>query len=356
MRISADEISLQAAAARLRAGELVAFPTETVYGLGASIACETALDRVFLVKGRPHTDPLIVHVTGWADLEPLVCMSHSVRKIARVLVDAFWPGPLTLVLPASPGVSMRVRAGGMTVGVRCPQHPIARRLLELAGVPVAAPSANRFAHVSPTSADHVLNDLGATGVWVVDGGRSSVGIESTVVSVTDTAVTVLRFGAVTAEALRECLRRRSLFIDVMESTGAVNNKVRLAPGQFPKHYSPDRPAAVMCKMKGPDRDAVYWQLNDCAVVDFGAKQLCLRESVAVYRDLSPTASLVEAAYSLYAVMRELESLSEVKYMLFPDIMVDASVAAEGQALAERILRACEGRRCIATKDFAQVFS
>ncbi|KAJ1389381.1 DHBP synthase RibB-like alpha/beta domain-containing protein, partial [Ochromonadaceae sp. CCMP2298] len=154
-----DEQSIAAAGASLRAGELVAFPTETVYGLGADALNATAVQRIFVAKGRPNTDPLIVHVTGTEAIWQLSSGSALARSVCSALCGAFWPGPLTIIYRASACVPLLVTAGTGFVGLRSPQHPTARALLSAAGVPVAAPSANRFGHVSPTCAQHVLDDL-----------------------------------------------------------------------------------------------------------------------------------------------------------------------------------------------------
>lgn len=188
------------AAALLRSGETVAFPTETVYGLGADARNTTAVEAVFAAKGRPSDNPLIVHIARREDLERLVTEVHPV---ASALIDAFWPGPLTLVLPVRPGVlSPLVTAGLDTVGVRMPDHPVALALLRAADCPVAAPSANRSGRPSPTLASHVLEDLAGYIGGVLDGGAAGVGLESTVVQVQpDGTAAVLRPGGITAEQL-----------------------------------------------------------------------------------------------------------------------------------------------------------
>jgi len=160
--------SVSEAAALLAAGELVAFPTETVYGLGANARNAAALGRIFEVKGRPKTDPLIVHVATAADAEPLLAMeSPDSLALLRALAADFWPGPLTIVAPMAPDLPTLLSAGTGSVGVRCPSHARARQLIAEAGVPVAAPSANRFGHVSPTKPEHVMSDLGTSRVFVL---------------------------------------------------------------------------------------------------------------------------------------------------------------------------------------------
>ncbi|MEI2400620.1 L-threonylcarbamoyladenylate synthase, partial [Paenibacillus phytohabitans] len=195
-----DREAIAAAAAMLRSGGTVAFPTETVYGLGADARNTPAVEAVFAAKGRPSDNPLIVHIARREELEGLVL---EVAPVASALMNAFWPGPLTLVLPVRPGVlSPLVTAGLDTVGVRMPDHPVALALLRAAECPVAAPSANRSGRPSPTLAAHVMEDLAGYIGGVLDGGAAGVGLESTVVQVQpDGTVAVLRPGGITAEQL-----------------------------------------------------------------------------------------------------------------------------------------------------------
>ncbi|HKS71272.1 MAG TPA: L-threonylcarbamoyladenylate synthase, partial [Ktedonobacterales bacterium] len=194
-----DAAAIAEAAALLRAGRLVAFPTETVYGLGADATSAQAVEGIFAAKERPHSDPLIVHL---AAAEELGRAAREVPELAGRLAARFWPGPLTLILPRAEAIPPIVAAGGSTVGVRVPSHPVARALIAAAGVPLAAPSANRFMHTSPTSAAHVLADLDGRIDCVLDAGPCTVGVESTVLDVTVTPPRILRPGGVTLEALR----------------------------------------------------------------------------------------------------------------------------------------------------------
>ena len=188
---------LKRAAELLRGGGTVAFPTETVYGLGANALSAAAVERIFIAKGRPHWDPLIVHLS---DRSALAAVAAS-DALAERLMDAFWPGPLTLLLSRGAAIPVAVTAGRPLVGVRVPAHAVARDLLRLAGVPVAAPSANRFGHISPTTAQHVLADLEGRIDAVLDGGPTSVGLESTVAAVEGNNVLIYRAGAVTIEMI-----------------------------------------------------------------------------------------------------------------------------------------------------------
>ena len=223
--------ALRDAGAWLRAGKLVAFPTETVYGLGANALDEEAVRRVFEAKGRPAFNPLIVHVDS---LERVGEVAREVPAQARELAATFWPGPLTIVLPRSAAVPDVVTGGLETVGVRMPAHPVARALLAEAQVPVAAPSANPFTQVSPTTAQHVLARLDGRIDAVIDGGPTDVGIESTVVAINgDGALVLLRHGGIS----REQLQQRG-FVVVEASDDEGDGAARRSPGRVERHYAP----------------------------------------------------------------------------------------------------------------------
>jgi L-threonylcarbamoyladenylate synthase len=236
-RLQADDAGGVAQAAELlRAGGTVAFPTETVYGLGANALDSAAVAKIFLAKQRPSWDPVIVHVEGRVMLERVAELpsGDEGRVIAR-LMEAFWPGPLTLLLPRTAAVSDLVTAGRPLVGVRSPSHPVARELIRLAGVPVAAPSANRFGHTSPTTAAHVLADLDGRIDAVLDGGATSVGVESTVLDVAARAI--YRPGAVTAAMLSQVIGDEVRVV-VAASVEENEPKALASPGMGMRHYAP----------------------------------------------------------------------------------------------------------------------
>ena len=225
-----DPAILVEAANIIRAGGLVAFPTETVYGLGADATNANAVAGIFTAKGRPSYNPLIVHV---ADLEGASRCVTSWPEIAKTLADHFWPGPLTLVLPKSQAIPDIVSAGLATVGVRMPKHPVALALIDAAGVPLAAPSANRSMQVSPTVGDHVAASLGESADLILDAGPVSVGIESTVLDLTSAVPTVLRPGMISVDDLRLVIGRVE-----MASTHVPDGTARPSPGMMDRHYSP----------------------------------------------------------------------------------------------------------------------
>ena len=276
---------LEEAAALLRRGGLVAFPTETVYGLGALALEPLAVRAIFAAKKRPSTNPVIVHVLGEDDARPLV--SRWPLEAGK-LAARFWPGPLTMVLPRSSAVPDECTAGGSAVGVRAPSHAAARALLQRAGAPLAAPSANRSEHVSPTTAAHVLRDLNGRIDAVVDGGRCAYGIESTVVAL-DREPRLLRAGAVPRTAIEE------LIGPLRE--GAVPDAIAQSPGQHRRHYAPA--ASVRVTSKGQlcaaaERGQVGFLVRGDAPVPCGAAVARLPDDARGY------------ARELYAALRELE--------------------------------------------------
>ncbi len=219
------------AAALLQAGEVVAIPTETVYGLAANALDPGAVEKIFRLKGRPHSDPLIVHVANAERVSPLVA---EVPLWAEKLMSLFWPGPLTILLPKSPQVPAIVTAGLNTVAMRCPKHPLTQALLELLPFPLAAPSANPFGRVSPTTPAHVLEYFDGQIPFILDGGPCDTGIESTIIGEENGRLVIYRPGAITKETLEEVL-------DTKIGYRLHAKDQPQTPGQFPKHYAPKKP-------------------------------------------------------------------------------------------------------------------
>lgn len=232
-----DPAAIMEAADIITRGGLVAFPTETVYGLGADATNPTAVAGIFNAKGRPGYNPLIVHV---ADVEGAIRCVTSWPARAKELAERFWPGPLTMVLPKAQGIPDNVTAGLSTVGVRMPNHPVALALIEAAGVPLAAPSANRSMHVSPTLGEHVAASLGAAPDLILDAGPVAVGIESTVLDLSTDIPTVLRPGMISVEDLRAVLGQVE-----MAKGHAPDGVARPSPGMMDRHYSPNATLMVV---------------------------------------------------------------------------------------------------------------
>jgi L-threonylcarbamoyladenylate synthase len=278
--------SIAKAAAILRAGGLVAMPTETVYGLAGDATCGRAVAAIYAAKGRPAFNPLIAHI-----LDSEAAAREAVLDAnARALAQAFWPGPLTLVAPIArqSRISELARAGLDSVALRAPSHPVARALIEAAGVPLVAPSANRSGRVSPTSAAHVLADLGGRIDLILDAGPASIGVESTIIACLDGAPLLLRHGAIPEEAIEAVLGF---------PIGARHPAARgapLAPGLLASHYAP----RAVLRLQA--RDAASFE----AALDFGG---ALRTSGAGARlDLSPSSDLAEAAANLFSYLRALD--------------------------------------------------
>jgi len=233
---AADPADVKRAAELLRAGRLVAFATETVYGLGANALSAEAVAGIFEAKGRPAWDPLIVHVASVNEIDRIANISGELRERVERLAAAFWPGPLTILLPKGEAVPDAVTAGRALIGVRVPAHPAAQALLRTAGLPIAAPSANRFGHTSPTTAEHVIADLGGRIDAVLDAGPTQVGIESTVVDVTRTPIVQYRPGAVTPEQIEEVT---GVPVEVYAAAAEQRAPESLpSPGVGIRHYAP----------------------------------------------------------------------------------------------------------------------
>jgi len=279
------------AAAILRAGGLVAFPTETVYGLGAVATDARAVARIFEAKDRPHFDPLIIHLgsADWLDR----CVVSAPPEAGR-LAERFWPGPLTLVLPKRENIPDIVTSGLPTVAVRMPAHPVARALIHATGAPVAAPSANRFGQISPTTAQAVEEELGGRVDLILDGGPTQLGIESTIVAFGESGPRLLRPGPVTLEELCECLGR-----EVMVASGTV--AAPESPGMLLRHYAPRTPLQIL------DSPTAALSPRDCRVGLLAFRSAPLKHDFAIVETLSATGDLREAAANLFAALRRLDA-------------------------------------------------
>ena len=290
----------------LRAGGLVAFPTETVYGLGADASNPRALDRLFSVKGRPADHPVIVHVARAAQLDDL---GRDVPDVAHTLADAFWPGPLTLVVRRrTDRVAAAATGGRDTVGIRVPDHPVARALLDAFGDGIAAPSANRFGRVSPTTAQHVRDDLDGDVDIVLDGGPCTVGVESTIVDVSGAAPAVLRVGGIGEERLAQLVGARL----PRRTEGEV-----AAPGTLESHYAPDARVELV------------------RADELDARAGCLRAAGLNVGVLAAPDDVGEYARGLYRELRELDR-RRVDVIL---AVAPADTEGIGAAVADRLRRA-----------------
>ncbi|MFZ5932234.1 MAG: L-threonylcarbamoyladenylate synthase [Pseudomonadota bacterium] len=311
----ADATANRKAAALIRAGRLVAFPTETVYGLGADARNDHAVAAIFAAKGRPQFNPLIVHVRDLAAARELA----EFDALSLQLAQHFWPGPFTLVLPrrAGCGLSLLVSAGLDTVALRVPAHPVAQNLLSEADCPIAAPSANISGRISPTSAAHVATEFGDKLAMILDGGACAVGLESSVVQVRDGKAFLLRPGSVTRDQIAA--------IAGAVQTGADVPDAPHSPGQLASHYAPKLPLRLNATMAGPREAALAFG----EIIPTGAAKIC---------NLSVGGDLIEAAANLFAMMRELdcERFSGIAVAPIP-------MHGLGEAINDRLARATHGR-------------
>jgi len=322
-----EEASIRAAAAAIRAGEPVAFPTETVYGLGANALDARAVARVFAAKERPSFDPIIVHVAEAAAIEELALPADLADPRVRTLAEACWPGPLTIVLRKRPVVPGIVTAGLDTVGLRVPDHPIALRLIAAAGVPIAAPSANRFGRVSPTRAEHVVAQLGGRVGIVLDGGPCRIGVESTVVSLADGGAWLLRAGGTPLERIEALIGA----LTIPSEHGAGPS---LAPGRSISHYAPG--ARLELVGAGDGATAAPGERLALLAADDAGRSAAENGGgpyVAV-EVLSPSGDPVEAAARLFDALHRLDAAR-------PDRIVAQAVPGEGlgRAIMDRLRRA-----------------
>ncbi|MBR4017859.1 MAG: threonylcarbamoyl-AMP synthase [Oscillospiraceae bacterium] len=289
------------AAEIIKSGELVAIPTETVYGLGADGLNPEAVAKIFLAKGRPQDNPLILHVAEAADMEKFC---HNIPQAAYILAEKFWPGPLTMVLPAKDCVPLETRAGLPTVAVRCPDNAVTREIIRLSGVPVAAPSANISGKPSTTTAEHVLHDHDGKIAAVVDGGPCRVGVESTIVDLTEDRPRLLRPGGITPEQLMEVLG--DLVVDKAVVAQIDKDAVAKAPGMKYKHYAPQAEVVIVA---GSRENAAAYIRSHFVPND---RVLCFEEELPLYSGCNPLSYGREAdtatlSAGLFAALRELDS-------------------------------------------------
>lgn len=304
----------------MRQGGLVAFPTETVYGLGADAFNERALAKIFEVKGRPKLDPLILHVSCFADLAKV--SEIDLRDKRLQLLKALWPGPLTLILPKKSTVPAIATSGLPSVAVRIPANPVASALLESFGGPIAAPSANPFSYVSPTTAQHVEAQLGEKIEMILDGGECQIGLESTILSILEPTPKLLRPGGVPLERLEEILGK----IEIAGKDSCV-----LAPGMLPEHYSPRTKLEFL-------RDINLASLDPkrTGLVLFSRKAELEKLGFASLAILSENGDLGEISHGLFSAMRDLDRLR------LDLIVVDScATAGLGRAIMDRLERAAK---------------
>ncbi len=304
---AANRETIGEAAGLLRSGELVAFPTETVYGLGADATNDQAVAKIFAAKNRPAFNPLIVHVKDTSAAKEIVQWSQA----AEDLTNKFWPGALTVILPRQPdcAISLLVSTGLDTIAVRAPDHPVAKSLLNQAGCPIAAPSANRSGRISPTIARHVDDSLGPNVNLILDDGPCRVGLESTVINLSGGPPILLRFGGIEIEALRSIVGLMPI--------ASENSEIK-SPGMLSQHYAPDAPLRL---------NAVRPAQGE-TLLAFGS------DVPPEFLNLSPTGSLVEAAANLFSMLHQLDDPNSGTIAVMP-----IPEKGLGRAINDRLRRA-----------------
>ncbi len=338
--IDRDYHIIEEGAEYIRQGKLVAFPTETVYGLGANALDEKAVKHIFEAKGRPSDNPLIVHIASLDNLERLVT---NLPESGRLLIDKFWPGPLTLILPKSDLIPNEVTAGLDTVAIRMPSHPVAYSLIRASSLPIAAPSANRSGRPSPTSARHVVEDLYGRIPLIIDGGECSVGLESTVLDMSGQIPIILRPGGITREMIEDVIG--AVEVDKRVLTPPKEGDRVRSPGMKYTHYAPKAPVIIVdgnidnIKTKVKDRAREYSLSGKKVVV------LATEETASMYEDgdfmvfvMGSRACPSTIASNLFAVLRKCDEVGA-------DIVIAEAIEEthEGLAIMNRMLRAAAFR-------------
>lgn len=341
--LPASPETLDLAAKLLAAGQLVAFPTETVYGLGANALNKDAVLSIFAAKDRPADNPLIVHVWDRAQLEDICCVS----PLAQKLMDAFWPGPLTLLMPRKESIPLEVTAGLPTVAVRMPSHPVAADMLRACRLPIAAPSANRSGKPSPTTAQHVLTDMDGRIPLIIDGGASDVGLESTVLDINQPVPCILRPGGVTQAMLEEVIGPVTVAGSVLRPLQA--GEKALSPGMMYKHYSPDGQVSLVEGDEATVVAALQSLYRQAHANGHRACVMCFTEHVAALHgchphDLGSKDRPEEVAHRLFETLRRLDD--EHMDAIFSEVVPPEGV---GLAVMNRLGRAA-AFRSIQAKD------
>jgi L-threonylcarbamoyladenylate synthase len=339
-----DPAIIERAAHLLRTGQLVVFPTETVYGLGADSLQPTAVKSIFAAKERPYSDPLIVHIAAETELEQITTF---VPSTARQLAQSFWPGPLTLILPASNRVPSLVTSGLATVAVRLPRHPIALALIRALHSPIAAPSANRFMHISPTTAQHALADLDGRVPLILDGGPCEVGVESTILDLSVDPPIILRPGGVSLEMLRTVVPevRPPAKPVSPPPTSEQSDIAQKAPGQLQKHYAPTVPTILY---KGSDEHIHSAMLSELQ------RRRARNQQVGLLLAEEDLAAFADSGARLY-VLGSLNQPEHIASRLFAGLRTLEEAGVEvilcrgfdetgiGLAISDRLLKAASGR-------------
>ena len=329
----------------LKKGEVVAFPTETVYGLGADATNSSAVAKIFKAKGRPQDNPLIVHIGSRDQLDQLV--KGEISEDVESLVKAFWPGPLTVILPKNNTIPERTTAGLNTVGIRMPSHPVALALIQAVGSPLAAPSANSSGYPSPTRAEHVLDDLSGLIPYIIDGGGCEVGVESTVILVGGNQPTILRPGGITREEIERVLEKRVL-MSGDHSNDESKISTPISPGVKYRHYSPSTPVKLVEPINRENIDNFLGIIEEAEDEKLGLvltreSKLILEKKLSKRLNLSEKVKLIamgsrqnpeQIAQNIFAILRELDNKDNE--LIIVESVIEAGL---GEAIMNRLHKA-----------------
>jgi L-threonylcarbamoyladenylate synthase len=332
----------------IKQGGIVGMPTETVYGLAANALNPEAVQKIFEYKGRPLSDPLIVHVSSIEMTSNLIKLDEETEKVFKLLTDKYWPGPMTLVVKANFDIiSPIITANTDYIGVRMPKNDIARKLIEYSGVPIAAPSANKFCHVSPVNPLHVFEDFKEFPVYIIDGGVCSYCMESTVVKIKDDkTLQILRSGALSKEELSEYINGfdESYKVELVTKTVPVEDfKIdQEAPGQFIKHYSPKLDTYIL---DTSELNVLQIKPEECVIIDYkGILNKQFTNKFTTYLDLSPSGDAEEVMHNIYDYLRKAESVESAKLILICDIQTHMEDNKHKHTLVDRVLKASSHRK------------
>jgi L-threonylcarbamoyladenylate synthase len=331
----------------IRSGGTVIFPTETVYGIGANALDKEAISKIFIAKGRPQDNPLIVHIANYNMLKDIVQMD-KVTRVEKELMDAFWPGPFTIILPKKNVLPNNVTAGLDTVGVRMPDNVIALKLIELSGVCIAAPSANISGKPSGTKIEDILSELKDKVDYIIDAGNTDIGIESTVVKVIDGVVNILRPGKVTKEDIEKVVGKQNVRLDSKLFENSMPNEKVESPGMKHRHYAPNSKCVLV--YSGNELNMIE-KINKIVVenVDISSNKICILgfsehkklfcekfEDIIEYIDIGSKNDLNEVSKRLFAALRQVDRIK-------CNLCIIEGVKKEGLGLGimNRLIRACE---------------
>ncbi len=344
-----NDKNLKECSEALKKGGLVAFPTETVFGLGANALNNSAVEKIFEAKKRPKSDPLIVHLAHFKDAFIYTDMTHFQKKCFTILAEKFWPGPLTIIVKSSPVIAQNVTSNSGYIGIRIPDHPVALKLLKTCALPIAAPSANIFGHVSPTMADHVFTDLGEyPNLLILESNiPCRIGIESTILKIDDeNNISLLRPGAISSLEIQKTLMLNNINVNIKHKRREIKqenmNEIE-SSGQLLTHYSPLLETFILCNKisSKPELKMDDNFLGLSVILDYNSLHKNLIDKFSAYFDLSPEGNLAEASYNLFTYLRKAEVINGAKYILLPDFSKNSDEMAI--AIFDRIYRSASGK-------------